>query len=133
MTRTPLLLTAVVALALAACDSHGNTIVQNGPADPMANEIANAGPVELPAPIVLSKKYRCADNTVVSLDWREKDNQPTAANLRVADATVPTELTLGAEGKPPYTAADGTEMTGTKEAGSVQLKLPGKSSQTCKA
>jgi hypothetical protein len=113
--------TFVTAFALAACDSQGNTNVQNGSADPMANEAANAGPIEMPAPIVLSKKYRCADNAVVSLDWREKDNQPTAANLRVADATVPTELLLGEEGKPPYTAADGTELTGTKEASSVRL------------
>ena len=133
MTRTPLLLTTLTALALAACDSQGNTIVQQGPADPMANQVANAGPIELPAPIILSKKYRCADNTVVSLDWREKDGQPTAANLRVADATLPNELKLGAEAKPPYTGTDGTELTGTKEASSVQLKLPGKSAQTCKA
>jgi hypothetical protein len=133
MTRTPLLLTTLTALALAACEPGGNTIVQNGPADPMANEVANAAPIELPAPIVASKKYRCADNTVVSLDWREKDQQPTAANLRVADATLPNELKLGAEGKPPYTGTDGTELTGTKEASSVQLKLPGKDSQTCKA
>ena len=132
MTRTLLLIPAAAALALAACNNDSHTIVQNGPADPMANELANAAPVELPAAIVLSKKYRCADNTVVSLDWREKNNQPSAANLRVADATVPTELTLGAEG-PPYTAADGTEMTGTKEASSVQLTLPGKGAQTCKA
>lgn len=132
MTRT-LLLSVAAALTLAACDNSDHTIVQQGPADPMADELKNAPAVELPAAIVASKKYRCGDNSVIALDWREKNNQPAAANLRVGDATTPTELTLGAEGKPPYTAADGTTLTGTKEASSVQLTLPGKGNLTCKA
>ena len=65
-TRLPLLALAAT-LALSACKE--NTIVENGPPDPMANELANAAPVELPPSITASKSYRCADNSVVYIDW----------------------------------------------------------------
>lgn len=120
------------AAGLAACDNSDHTIQQQGPADPLANAVANAPAVELPAAIVATKTYRCADGSVARIDWREKDAKPAAANLRIGDATVPTELTIGAEG-PPYTAADGSSLTGAKDASSVQLTLPGKGAQTCKA
>ena len=35
----------------------------------MANELANAAPVELPPAIAASKTYRCKDNSLVQIDW----------------------------------------------------------------
>ena len=69
MTRTLVTLTLVAAAALAGCNKEGNTIVQEGPKDPMANELANAAQVELPPAIVASKAYRCKDNSLIYVDW----------------------------------------------------------------
>ena len=70
MTRTPLLIiTLVAAAALAGCNKQSHTIVAGGePADNTANATANAN-VQLPPSISASKSYRCADNTLVYVDW----------------------------------------------------------------
>lgn len=133
MTRTPLLLTLAAAAALAGCDNQDHTIVQNGPPDPMANVVAaNAGKVELPPSIVASKTYRCKDNSLVYIDWLEKNGQPAAVNFRSERTGTPTQLTPGAEGKPPYTA-EGYSLAGAKDAATITLERPGKGSQSCKA
>lgn len=67
MIRT-LTLTAIAALALAACNKEDKTIVA-GPADPMAEELNKAAPVALPPSIQASKTYRCKDNSLVYIDW----------------------------------------------------------------
>jgi len=130
--RLPLIALAAT-LVLSACNKDDHTIVAEGPADPMANQLANAAPVELPAPIVETKKYRCADGSVVQLDWREKDNKPAGANLRIGDSAEPTVLVAGTDGTGPITAPDGTSLTGSRSDSSVTVTLPGKSGQTCKA
>ena len=89
MNRTLSLLPIAAALALAACDNNSHTIVDNGPPDPMANQLANAAPVELPPAITASKAYRCKDNSLVYIDWlsnggaRVKKNKadPTGTDL----------------------------------------------------
>ncbi len=60
-------LIAIAAAALAACNNE--TIVANEQPDPMADELANAAPVELPPAIAASKTYRCKDNSLVRIDW----------------------------------------------------------------
>lgn len=67
-TRLPLLALAA-ALSLTACNNDDHTIVAGGPVDPMANDLANAAPVELPPAITASKSYRCTDNSVIYIDW----------------------------------------------------------------
>lgn len=55
--------------ALGACGQNDEPDVVGGPADPMANELANAEPVG-PIPIMLgSDNYRCADNSLVQVDF----------------------------------------------------------------
>src|SRR6185436_19271668 len=62
-----LVLIITAATALAACKQE--TIVANEQPDPMADELANAAPVELPPAIASSKTYRCKDNGLVKIDW----------------------------------------------------------------
>ena len=130
MTR-PLLITLLAAAALAGCDNQGNTIVQQGPPDTMANELKNAPPVELPPSIAASKTYRCKDNSLVYIDWLEKNGQPAGANFRAEKTGAPTQLT-SADGKAPFTA-EGYSLNGTKDAGTITLTVPGKASESCKA
>jgi hypothetical protein len=132
MNRTPLALTILAAAALAGCDSSGHTIVQNGPADSMANELANAPAVELPPSIAASKIYRCKDNSLVYIDWLEKNGQAAGANFRSEKAGTPTQLLPGADGQPPF-VAEGYSLTGMADAASITLTRPGKDSTSCKA
>lgn len=66
MTRTTLL-ALVAAAALAGCNKENHTIVAGQPGEE-TNAAANAG-VTLPPAIAASKSYRCADNSLVYVDW----------------------------------------------------------------
>jgi hypothetical protein len=127
--KTPILILPFAAvLALSACDKQSHTIVQNGPADPMGDQLKNAAPVELPPAIASSKSYRCKDNSVVYLDWLA---DAKGANVRASKDGTPTQLKPDAEGKPPF-VAEGYSLTGSAEAASITLTRPGKGSQSCK-
>lgn len=131
--RLPLLALAAF-LSLTACNDGGHTIVQQGPTDTMANELAAAPKVELPPAIVASKTYRCDGNKVVEIDWTERDGKPAGANYRVgADTVASTVTNAPAEGTGPYSGPDGSSITGTKDAASVQVTVPGQSAITCRA
>ena len=123
MIRT-LTLAAVAALALAACNKKDSTI-EAGPADPMANEIANAGPVELPPAIAASKTYRCKDNSVVYIDWFAENK---GANFKTEATGTPTKLTPDANGA---LVAEGYKLIGLPTASTITLERPGKGSQAC--
>ena len=62
-------LLAIGAAALAACNSESHTITANEAPDPMADQLANAAPVELPPAIAATNTYRCKDNSLLSIDW----------------------------------------------------------------
>ena len=132
-------LIALGAVALAACDTQPETINAGETPDPMATELANAAPIELPAAIAATKTYRCKDNSLVSIDWLEGGK---GANLRVGDSTTPIQLKAAAaapeggnEAAPTegLTAEGGYVLTGDASAATVNLTLPGKGSQSCKA
>jgi hypothetical protein len=127
MTRTLLSLTIAAAAALAGCNQEDHTI-ESGPADPMANVTANAGPIELPPSISASKIYRCKDNSIVYVDWL---SDKKTANFRADKAAAPTQLKAATEGE--AMTAEGYSLTGTAEAASITLTRPGKGSQSCKA
>jgi hypothetical protein len=117
---------------LSACNQTGE--VANGASNSAdANLVANAAPIELPAAIVQTRSYRCADKSVVQLDWREKNEQADSVNLRLDGATIPTVLTLVEGEANSYVAEGGFAITGAKADSSVQVTLPGKSAQACKA
>ena len=133
-------LTLVVmgAAALAACNPNPETIVANGAPDPMAEELANAAPVELPPAIAASKTYRCKDNGLVRIDWLAGGK---GANLRVGEAATVIPLrtaapvaTDGNEVAPAdgaLIAEGGYSLKGEATASKVDLTVPGKGSQTC--
>lgn len=113
-------------LALSACNTEPETIVAGGPRDDMAEELANAAPVELPPSVKESKTYRCKDNTLVFIDFLSDDK---SANIRLEKNGTPTQVKAPEAGQP--MVAEGYSLSGS--GASVTLELPGKGSQACKA
>lgn len=128
MNRSLPLFTLVAAAALAGCNSEDHTITAGGPEDPMADELANAAPVELPPSIAASKIYRCKDNSIVYVDWL---SDKKSANFRSEKNGPPTRLAAPEEGQP--LVAEGFSLTGGATDSSVTLTRPGTGSQVCKA
>jgi hypothetical protein len=135
-----LALLAMAAAALAACNSDSHTIVANDAPDPMAEQLANAAPVELPPAIAATKIYRCKDNGLIRIDWLAGGQ---GANLRVGDATTaialrapaPAPTADGANVAAPaegvLTADGGYSLKGDASASTVTLASPGKGAQNC--
>ena len=130
MTRTPLLITLAVAAALAGCKQESHTIVAGPPDvnDPAANAAANAN-VQLPPSILATKLYRCADNSVVTVDYLS-DNK--SGNVRAGKSNSSVQVTAAEPGKP-MTAAGGYSVEGSATASSAKIAVPGHPAQTCKA
>lgn len=125
--KTLTMFTALGAIALVSACKQQETIT-TGPADPMANVVANAAPVELPPAIAASKTYRCKDNSVVSIDWYADKK---SASLR-ADPADPVKLTADKEGGA-LKAEGGYALIGLPTASSITLTRPDKGAQACKA
>lgn len=114
MTRTPLLIIAAVAVALAGCGKNDHTIVTGPDADdPQANVAVNET-VALPPSIASSKSYRCADNTLIYVDWM---SDGSAHVKKSADEVGGTAV-----------AAGSPDLKGDAKAGSITYK-----GQSCKA
>jgi len=112
--------------ALSACSSEPETITGKD-TDDMKNELASAPPVELPPAVAASKTYRCADASLVYVDFFA-DNK--SANLRTEKTGTPTKVAALEAGQA-MTAEGGFSLSGSGEK--VDITVPGKSSQSCKA
>lgn len=129
MTRTPLLLMLAAAAALAGCSKKDHTIVAGGPpADADTNAAANAN-VQLPPAIIATKMYRCADNSVVTVDYLS-DNK--SANVHAGKGAPVVQVTAAEAGKP-MAAPDGTSVQGSPDSSSAKIAVAGHPSQTCNA
>lgn len=93
----------LAAAALAGCDQSDHTIVADGPYDPQANLVANAGPVELPPSIVASRQYRCKDNSLVTIEWLS-DGKKNSARVTPQGGTT---VVVAQEAAPAPAPADG--------------------------
>lgn len=125
MTRTLHITAVAAALLLGACDRSDHTIVAGPPGDEKPVVTQN---VTLPPPIAASNIYRCADNSVVYIDWLA-DNK--SANFRADKGATPVALTAPEPGQP--LVAEGYSLTGTAAGESITLTRPGQGAQTCKA
>ena len=120
----PMIAMAGVAL-LSACNKNDEPEVVGGPADPMAEQLANAAPVELPPSVKATKQYRCKDNSLYFVDFMTDDK---TANFRTKKGGEPTQL-KAAEAGQPFTAEGGYEVSG--QGDEVQIAGPGKNAQSC--
>ena len=129
MTRIPLLLTLAAAAALAGCNKEDHTIVA-GPdtANSETNSAANAN-VQLPPSIVATKLYRCADNSVVTVNYLSDSK---SANLRAGENGSLVQV-VAAEPGQPMTAEGGYSVEGSPTGTSAKIAVPGHPAQTCKA
>ena len=121
----PLISVAALAL-LSACNKNDQPEVVGGPADPMAQQLANAAPVELPPSVKESHQYRCKDNSLIFVDFLSDDK---TANLRTEKDGAPTKLVAAEAGKPFEGAGYKVEGSGKQ----ITATLPGKSALSCKA
>ena len=120
MTRTITLVTIAAAAALAGCNNE--TQAETDAANQAANAAANAN-VKLPPAIVGSHKYRCKDNSLLSIDWLS-DGTANSARVTPEGGAVVTLAQTEAGG--PY-ASEGASLTGDPQAQTVTFK-----GQSCK-
>lgn len=120
----PLIAVATLAL-LSACNKSDEPEVVGGPADPMAEQLANAAPVELPPSVKANKQYRCKDNSLIFVDFMTDDK---TANLRTEKTGNATKLVAPEAGKA-YVAEGGYEVSG--QGDDVTITVPGKGAQSC--
>ncbi|WP_420143132.1 hypothetical protein [Sphingobium sp.] len=120
----PLIAVASVAL-LSACNKNDEPEVVGGPADPMAAQLANAAPVELPPSVKANKQFRCKDNSLVFIDYMSDDK---TALLRTEKGGTATSLKAPEAGQP-FTAEGGFEVKGS--GNEVTITVPGKGAQAC--
>jgi hypothetical protein len=127
MTRTPVLLMLAAAAALAGCNNESHTIGGDTAANG-TNAAANAN-VQLPPSIIATKLYRCADNSVVTVDYLS-DNQ--SANVKAGENGAPVRVTTAEAGKP-MAAEGGYSVEGSPTSSSAKIAVPGHPAQTCNA
>ena len=128
--KSPLLLLSATAalLALAACNSKpAQPDVLDSNPDPMATELANRAPVELPPAIKADKTFRCKDNSLLYVTLFQGDKQ---AFVKTSPTGTVNRLTAENAGDP-LTAEGGWKLTGN--ASNITITQPGKPSQTCKS
>lgn len=111
-------------LPLAACNQEPE-VINAGPPDTQAKDLAAAAPVELPPSIVASRTYRCKDNSLVYVDFMSNQQ----ARYRTTKGGEPTVLTSAAPGEPYVADGYSVSSSGTE----INLTAPGKGSQSCKA
>jgi hypothetical protein len=125
MTRIAPLSAVAAMLVLAACNNNKEPEVIDTNPDPMANQIANAAPVELPPAVTDSAIYRCKDNSIVYVDFL---GDKTQANVRTKKDGDRTHVQSEGEGKP-LTGANGFSVSGNGKT--VQIAVNGGAAQTC--
>lgn len=144
MKKTILLLAPLSMLALAACNKTETPA--EGEAGAEGASTTTAAPIEMPPAITASGTYRCADNTILYVDFLGKNE---AADIRVGDKAATAVRVTAAAPEAPVTGAAPAAPTEAEPAGplksadgesslsgsgaSINVKLGGKGAQTCKS
>jgi hypothetical protein len=125
--KSPLLpaAAAVALIALSACQNKKEEVSNVAP-DPLASEIANRAPVELPPAIKADVSLRCDDNSLLYVTFFDGDKQVVVKTSK--DGT-PTKLTADKAGDP----LTGNGWTLSGDTKKVKVTEPGKSAQSCNA
>jgi hypothetical protein len=127
MKNPPLIAAAAIALlSLAACENKPEEVSSTAP-DPMASQLANAAPVELPPAISESVTLRCGDNSLVYVDFFQGNKQVQLKTEKTGPAT----MLKAPEAGQPFEAAGGYKLTGTPK--NVDVTVPGKGARNCHA
>jgi hypothetical protein len=141
MNKTLLILAPLSMLALAACNKTETPAEGEAGAEGTA---VTAAPVEMPPAITATGTYRCADSTVLYVDFlganeaadiRVGDKTATAVRVTAPAAATPAAgETAPAEAAPagPLKSADG-ESSLSGSGAQINVKLAGKGAQTCKS
>lgn len=122
-------LIAVGAAMLAACNNE--PLVESDRPDPMAEELANAAPVELPPAIASTKTYRCKDNSVVRIDWLSDKTAYLHGDGQAQTHVKPAVPAAGEPASAEMVAEGGFALTGDATASNVSVTLPGKGKVSC--
>jgi len=117
------------AAALAGCNNE--PIVGKDTPDPMAQELANAAPVELPPAIASTKTYRCKDNSVVRIDWLSDNTAYVHGEGQEQTHVKPADPSEGKPASTELVAEGGFALTGEAAASNVSVTLPGKGKVSC--
>ena len=144
MKKTLLILAPLSMLALAACNKSETPADGEAGSDTAA---APAAPIEMPPAITASGTYRCADNTILYVDFlganeaadiRVGDKAATAVRVSAAVAVAPAAdaatppAPVEAAPAAPLKSADGeSSLSGSGKQ--INVKLAGKGAQTCKS
>jgi len=124
--RLPLAAASVAALVILGACHREPTVIEVGPPDTQAEDLAKAKPVQLPPSIVASKAYRCKDNSLVYVDFMSDQK---SAVLRMKKGGEATPLSATEPGKP--FAGNGYSVSGS--GSTITLTAPGKGAQACTA
>ncbi len=141
MKKSFILLAPLSMLALAACNKS-----ETPAADETAVTDTAAAPVELPPAITATGTYRCADNTILYVDFLGKNEaadirvgEKSATAVRVTAPVAEAPASDAAAGSAtdaapagPMKSADG-ENSLSGEGKQINVKLAGKGAQTCKS
>ena len=126
--KSPLLLAAATLFALAACNPKPKQpqVLDTNP-DPMAAELANRAPVELPPAIKADKSMRCQPgNILLYVTFFDGDKLAFVRTEKGGDIHRLTAANAG----DPLTADGGWQLTGTPT--SAKISVPGKGDYSCK-
>jgi len=115
---------AALALSLGACQKNQPQVIDTTAPDPLASQLANAAPVELPPSITASASFRCKDNSLAYVDFFKGNTQ---AHLRFKKSDAPIVLKAEKDGDP--LAGDGYTLTGTPDE--ISLIKPDGSKLDC--
>lgn len=110
-------------LVLSSCSTE-TEILESGPFDAQAAELADAPPVKLPPAIASSVTFRCADQGLVYADFLTNGTVLIRSSL-----DEPATVLAPTDGKPPY-ARGGYSLSG--KADKVTFTAPGRGRQTCR-
>lgn len=124
MKSLTLMIAAALALTLGACQKSQPEVIDTSGPDPMASQLANAAPVELPPAMVASVSFRCKDNSLAMVDFFKDDTQ---ANLRFNKGDTPVVLKADKSGDP--LVGGGYTLKGNQD--NVSLTKPDGTTLSC--